>query len=156
MLEWQKSDGKTAVVDIDPKKLPGVVIDDAQATLTGKWSPNDHSHPFVGAGYHHDNNTKKGQLSARFEARLPTAGRYEVRLAYTPNPNRATNIPVTIHHAAGDTTLTLNQQTQPPIDNLWTSLGTFDFTPNEPATVTISNKDTNGHVILDAVQFLPK
>src|SRR3954449_651092 len=33
--------------NIDPKKLPGVVIDDAQATLTGDWSPNTHSHPFV-------------------------------------------------------------------------------------------------------------
>jgi len=155
VLAWQKTAGRTAA-DIDPKPLPGVVIDDAQATLTGEWSPNDHSHPFVGAGYRHDANANKGKLTARFETKLPTAGRYEVRLAYTPNPNRATNIPITLHHAAGDTTLTLNQQTQPPIDNLWTSLGTFDFTPNEPATVTISNKDTNGHVILDAVQFLPK
>jgi hypothetical protein len=155
VLEWKGAGGKTAA-DIDPKELPGIVIDDAQAALTGDWSPNNHSHPFVGAGYRHDANADKGKLSARFEAKLPAAGRYEVRLAYTPNANRATNIPVTIHHAAGDTTVTLNQQSAGPIDRLWASLGTFDFTANDPATVTISNKDTNGHVILDAVQFLPK
>jgi hypothetical protein len=157
VLEW-KGPKRTAVSSappIDPKKLPGVVVDDDQAKLTGNWTAASTVPPFVATGYRHDANTDKGQSTATFTATLPTPGRYEVRLSYSPNPNRATNVPVTIHHAGGDTTIKVNERQTAPIDGAWLSLGTFDFTPDHPATVTISNANTNGHVIIDAVQFLP-
>ena len=157
VLEWKgpKRTPTASTPPIDPSKLPGIVIDDDQAKLTGNWTPGSSVPPFVAAGYRHDANTDTGQSTATFTATLPTAGRYEVRLSYSPNPNRATNIPITIHHAAGDTTLKINQRQPAPIDGTWLSLGTYTFTPDHPATVTISNTDTNGHVIIDAVQFLP-
>jgi hypothetical protein len=156
VLEW-KGPRRTvsSAPPIDPKKLPGVVVDDEQAKLTGNWTAGSTVPPFVATGYRHDANTDKGQSTATFTAALPTPGRYEVRLSYSPNPNRATNIPVTIHHAGGDTTIKVNERQPAPIDGAWLSLGTFDFTPDHPATVTISNANTNGHVIIDAVQFLP-
>ena len=42
----------------------------------------------------------------------------------------------------------------PTIDNLFISLGKFQFTANEDAVVEVSNEGTDGHVIIDAVQWI--
>lgn len=138
---------------IDPSKLPGVVIDDEAAKFTGSWNPSSANPPFVGAGYRHDANDHKGDLSATFEAKLP-AGKYEVRVSYSPNTNRASNVPVTVRFAGGSKTLSIDQKKAAPIDGAWVSLGAYDFAADAPAQVIISNKDTNGHVIVDAVWFV--
>jgi hypothetical protein len=140
---------------VRPADLPGVVVDDRQATFVGDWSTSSAIGPFVADGYAHDANADKGKRTARFTAKLPSAGRYEVRLAYSAGNNRATNVPVTVRHAAGETPVKLNQREAPPIDHLWRSLGVFDFTADAPAQVEIGTTDTDGHVIVDAVQFLP-
>jgi hypothetical protein len=50
----------------------------------------------------------------------------------------------------------VDQRKTPPIDNFLLPLGRFDFDANQPAVVEISNKDTDGHVIIDAVQWIQK
>ncbi len=139
----------------DPSKFEGIVIDDAKAKKTGNWTHSTASSTFVGYGYQHDGNTQDGQATARFEAMLPKAGKYEVRLGYTPNKNRATNASVTIHHAKGHSDVTVNQQAKPPVDGHFVSLGQYEFSVNELAAVVVSNKDADGYVILDAIQWLP-
>lgn len=151
VLEW-KSRAAPSARGIDPRKLPGIILDDEDARLEGQWLSSSAIGPFIATGYHHDNNANKGQCSATFTAKLKP-GRYEVRIAYTPNPNRSTNTPVAINHVGGPTAKIINQQKAPPIDNAWLSLGAYDF--QDSATVTISNKGTTGHVIIDAIQFLP-
>lgn len=136
--------------------LGGIVVDDEQAQFTGRWTASGSSSPFVDVGYHHDGNADKSGRTARFEARVPKAGPYEVRLAYSAHPNRATNVPVIIRHANGTTTIRLNQTQAPPIDGLFLSLGTFIFNPERPARVEISNTETDGYVVADAVQWLGK
>jgi hypothetical protein len=108
----------------------------------------------IDEGYLHDANDGKGEKSARFEATLPKAGRYEVRLAYTPNPNRATNVPVTVESAEGKREVRVNQRATPPIEKHFVSLGTYAFEADKPAAVTIRNAGTDGHVIIDAVQWV--
>ena len=155
VLEWKGgSVGERGFVD--RSKLAGVVVDDTEAKLTGDWSRSTSAGRWIHTGYLHDAAAADGKHTARFEAKLPKAGRYEVRLAYSANPNRATNIPVVIHHADGETMVTVNEKRQPPIDDLFVSLGTFEFTADSPAVVEISNREADGHVIVDAVQFLPK
>ncbi len=134
-------------------KLPGVVVDDSEATKEGFSAESTAASPFVGSGYAHDGNAEKGKQRATFTAKLPSAGEYEVRLAYTALTNRATNVPVTVKHATGEKTITVNQQQAPAIDGLLTSLGTFTFAAG--GVVEISNAATDGHVIIDAVQWLP-
>ena len=80
--------------------LAGIVVDEEQATFTGSWIRSTSVGAFVENGYHHDNDSNKGALVARFEVPL-AAGRYAVRVAYSPHPNRTTNVPVTIHHRGG-------------------------------------------------------
>lgn len=140
----------------DPEKLGGIVVDDSAAKLTGEWKESGVNEPFVRTGYQHENNAKNGQATARFETKLPKAGRYEVRLSYPPNANRATNVPVEIHHAAGRDTKIVNQQKPPGIDDLFVSLGTFDFTADSPALVVITNAGTDGYVVIDSVQWFPQ
>ena len=139
VLDWT-GQRRPSVEGLDPTRLPGVVADEQHAKQTGEWSSSSAIGPFVGVGYLHDGNEAKGTKSVRFEVPLPQSGRYEVRLAYTPSPNRATNVPVTIHHADGTQTKQLNQQQKPPLAPAFVSLGTFLFTSERPAGV---------------VQFLP-
>ena len=78
-----------------------------------------------------------------------------MRLAYPANPNRATNVPVTIEYSGGEKRVTINQRIAPPINRAFVSLGTFQFSADQAAVVAIRNDGTNGHVIADAVHFVP-
>ncbi|MBA4064804.1 MAG: FAD-dependent oxidoreductase [Isosphaera sp.] len=140
---------------IDPKKLPGVVVDDADAELKGFASASGSVAPFVGSGYRHDGNADRGKQTATFTPDLPAAGWYEVRLAYTANPNRASNVVVTVTHADGRTGVKVDQRRKPGADGLWASLGTFRFEKEKLGSVTVSNADADGYVVVDAVQWLP-
>jgi hypothetical protein len=91
-------------------------------------------------------------MAAEFSARLKP-GRYAVRIAYSAGSNRATQGPEIIHQQRETTRATLKQNQEPEQDVLTTIQGTFTF--DESAKVVISNADTNGYVIVDAVQFLP-
>jgi hypothetical protein len=152
VLEWIGTRRKPA---IDPAALSGVVVDDEQAELSGVWTVSRSLSGFVNVGYRHDGNENKGESRAIFRPRLPEAGRYEVRLAYPPNPNRASNVPVIISSEDGTTRLETNQRVKPP-SGPFLSLGTFRFAAGDSGYVAISNAGTNGHVIIDAVQFLPQ
>jgi len=138
---------------IDPAKLQGLVIDDERAVKTGDWVKSSSIGGYVGTQYLHDNNENKGEMSATYKFTLKEPGEYEVRLAYTANPNRATNVPVAIHHAGGEAKAMVDQKREPAIDKMFHSLGRFQF--DREATVVITNADTRGYVILDAVQLLP-
>ena len=146
--------GSVRAPGLDPAKLPGLVIDDEQAIKTGNWGTSASVGGFVGIGYIHDGDESKGRKSVRFDFEVPKTGRYEVRVAYTANPNRATNVPISISHVGGKTTKRINQKRQPQIDKAFTSVGDFEFSAGGEASVTISNADTDGYVVVDAVQLL--
>lgn len=140
----------------DPSTLPGIVVDETEAKLEGSWHYSTHTPPYVGLGYLHDERADKGAKSATLTPHLPHAGWYEVRLAHCYNVRRATNTPVTIRHADGETTLRINQQEEPPHARLWRTLGTFRFAAGRHGFVRIGTAGTEGkYVIVDAVQFLP-
>ena len=140
---------------IRAESLPGTVVDDGQAVLTGPWETSASIGPYVGFGYRHDANGSKGQLKARFQAEL-AAGRYAVRMYCVPTSNRATNVPVVVHHADGQAASTVNQRNPGGEGVPYAELGVFRFADDRPAVVEVSNENTDGHVILDAIQFVPQ
>ena len=140
---------------IAAKELPGIVVDDSQAKLVGDWQKSQYSKSYVGDGYLHDQNTGKGKKTITLLPELQKAGRYEVRFAYTPGDNRSDAVPVTIFSADGEKTVTVNEKQTPPIDEHFISLGQYRFELNGQGFVIVSNEGTTGHVIVDAVQFLP-
>ena len=137
---------------IPASRLQGTVVDDIKAAFVGNWNHSGTIGPFVAAGYRHDGNDHKGQMSATFTAEV-SPGRYQVRLACAASGNRASNVPVRVEHRGGSTKVIVNQRKTPTIDGAFVLLGTFDF--DSTATVTLSNEGTDGYVIADAVQFFP-
>jgi len=142
-------------VSVDPKKLPGIVIQHSGAKLTGRWSPSTHTGPFIGNGYITDDNTDKGAKSVTFTPAVPKAGTYEIRFAYSALANRASNTPVTITTPQGSKTVRVNQRNRPPIDGLFVSLGRFKLDAGARISIVVGNADTDGYVIVDAIQILP-
>lgn len=152
MLEWT-GPRRTTSSGIDPKSLPGIVVDDEQAEKRGSWSGSSSVPGYIGREYLHDDNGQKGELAAAFRFVIKEPGTYDVRLAYTPNANRATNVPVVVQHAGGEAKLAVDQKKTPAIERRFHSLGKFKF--EKEGVVTISNADTNGYVVIDAVQLVP-
>lgn len=156
VLEYAGPAKQAAKGSIDPETLSGVVVDDHDAQLTGDWQESRASSKFVGDGYRHDGAAKDGKAAARFTARLPEAGRYEVFLASPPNANRSSKAAVEIESATGKKTVHVDQRKEPAGDAAFVSLGTYDFKADAPAAVTISNADSDGYVVIDAVQWLKR
>jgi hypothetical protein len=140
---------------ISPGSLAGAVVDDEDATQVGIWKHSTFLKPFVGVGYVHDENVGKGEKTLTLTAKLPRPGTYEVRIAYAPGPDRASNVPVTIFSAEGEKTVMLDQRREPAIDGKFVSLGAYLFEKDGQSFVLVSNEATDGHVTLDAVQFVP-
>ena len=135
--------------------LEGVVADDGELESKDEWTPSLSVSPFVERGYRHDGNARKGELTARFGTDRLESRSYEVRISYTPHPNRATNVPVTVTHAGGESSFRVNQRLKPGVDGVFHSLGTFRFEKGKPAALSIGNLGTDGYVVIDAVQWLP-
>ncbi|EDL60405.1 FAD-dependent oxidoreductase [Gimesia maris] len=140
---------------VNPATLKGIVLDDSKAKLTGAWTTSHSAKKYIGSSYSHESNTRDGKATARFETKIPEGGLYEVRYAYTPNGNRSSQVKIKLQHAGGTETRTINQKKLPPLEGLFISLGEYDFTPDQPAVVEVSNAGADGYVIIDAVQWIP-
>ena len=79
-----------------------------------------------------------------------------MRLAYPAASNRATKVPVFVLHQDGEFTGVVNEQVTPHIDGRFVSVGTFRFDTTDKWYVIMSNEGTTGHVVVDAVQFIPE
>ena len=100
VLVWTGRKTKPATA-LAVAELKGIVVDDMKSEYTGFDSVSHSVGPYVGVGYRHDQNEAKGDQQVRFRIKVPADGVYDVRLAYSPFSNRATNVPVSITHAKG-------------------------------------------------------
>ncbi len=137
---------------INPAKLEGIVIDDKEAELTGKWAHGEGLKPFVGDYYSYGSDKN---ASARFAFSVKQSGSYEVRIFFQPHENRAKAAPVSVLSADGEKTLTIDQTKPAPLPQGAYSLGTFNFTAGEESAVIFRTSNAGGNVHLDAVQVLP-
>ena len=90
---------------IAAKSLPGIVLDDTTAKLTGDWDRSTNFKPYIEEGYVYsgrkDANIKgDGRSTAVIQFKVPKSGRYEVLMAYSAHATRATNVPVTVASGA--------------------------------------------------------
>ncbi len=134
--------------------LEGIVVDDVDAKLIGHWTESTTAAGFVGKHYLHDARSDRGAKSATFQPKNFVPSEYEVRMSYTTGENRATNAKVVVFSADGEKTLYINQRNAPE-DGIWVSLGTYRFEKDGQAFVIVSNDQADGHVVVDAIQFLP-
>ncbi|MBI1368558.1 MAG: FAD-dependent oxidoreductase [Planctomycetes bacterium] len=137
---------------LDTSKLAGTVIDDAAATKTGKWGSGTGLKPYVGSAYLYSSDP---EASIRFDIKVPTSGKYEVRYKYSEHENRATKAPVTVQSADGSKTTLIDETQKPPLDKGFISLGTYAFEAGKVGAVTATAKDAGGTIHADAVQIIP-
>jgi hypothetical protein len=132
--------------------LPGILLDDRDAELIGEWKDGSLSGDVrIGEGYVHDNNENKGVSRLVWRLRPPEAGDYEVVFYFVPHENRAQAIPVVLKTGTTENTYLVNEREKSGAR----SLGTVALGPGITATVEVSTKGTEGHVVADGVQLLP-
>ena len=104
--------------------------------------------------YWHDGASGKGSKWVRYTPSLPTNGTYEVDAWWVADPNRATNTPFDVAHAAGTNRVLVNQRFS---SGGWFKLLTTNFNAGTDASVTLRNDNTaaTNFVIADAIRFLP-
>jgi hypothetical protein len=140
-------------MNIDLKTLPGIVLDNEQAELKGEWRHSSGFKPHVGTGYLHDDKRADGDSIAIFRIQAPKRGQYDLRMAYSAHETRATKVPLTVESGGQTTQLTVDQTQPLPAGEVFRSIGTVAL--NGDTTITVRNADTDGFVILDALQLMP-
>ena len=145
---------KKGAMSIAPAKLPGIVLDDKQATLEGEWKSSSGFKPFIGTGYVHDDKRGDGHSIATFRFKAPKSGRYDLRVAYSPHETRAKKVPITIESGAQKSALSFDQTQPLPAGEAFRSAGLIQLTSDAETKIVISNTGTEGFVILDAIQLI--
>ncbi len=135
-----------------PANLEGIVVDDSQAELTGKWNHGNSLEPHIGSQYLYAGPT--ANATARFAFTVPKAGLYEVRIAWVPHENRSTKASCVLETAAGPRLFSLNQREKTSRPDGFHSLGTFEFDPAKPAALILATKGSDGNVHADGIQVV--
>src|SRR5262245_29833372 len=153
------TDTVTGVANVKAKSvpvqsLPGIVVDDDAAKLTGKWTTGTGLTPFVGDGYRYAQ--AKDLATACYELAVPEAAKYELRLAWMGHENRASKTSCTLERPGQrPLKLRLNQREDSDDPQSFHSLGQFDF-PVGTSAVILSTEGPDGYVHADAVQLLKR
>ena len=142
-------------VSLDPKSLPGLILDDAQAELSGDWERSANFKPYVGTSYLHDGQRSDGKSRAVFRFKVPADGDFELRMAYSAHETRTTRLPVTIAGGGAEHRFTVDQTQPPPSGQTFREVGRVRLSQGVDYALTVTNADTRGFVILDAFQLLP-
>lgn len=145
----------TREVPIGAGPAADVTVDDADpgATHTGGWRRSTSGNVFVGDFYLHDQDDGKGRARMRFRPDLPVAGRYRVCVAYAPHPNRAKDVPVTIHHRDGDANVRVDQTKGGKVFP-FVPIGEYRFDAGTNGWLMVSNQGTDGFVVVDAARWI--
>jgi hypothetical protein len=138
---------------IDPKSLPGIVVDDMDANKSDGWTPGTGLKGYIGYGYLYASDNSKASIEFEFVA--PEGGAYEVRIAYGQHENRGATVPVTVTAGGVEKTHRVNMKQPPPLEGGFVSLGKVSLKPNEICTVIVSAAGAGGFAHADAVQLLP-
>ncbi len=135
---------------IRANKLDGVVIDDDEAKLTGKWTGGAGLKGFIGTQYQYG---RTGD--ARFNFEIPGAGNWDVRMSWQPHENRSskTKVQVIIDGEIAEETV-VNQRKAGELKYGFHSLLKQDFTKGQKGSVVILTEGADGNVAIDAVQLL--
>ena len=138
---------------ISVDSLPGVAVDDRKAKFVGSWTKGHGLNPYVGYGYSYASSNPKSTVT--FEIKAPKEGTYELRYAWQPHPNRASNAVANVHVDDKTIDVPLNLRSKPPILDGWGPLGTFTLGKGETITVTLATQGADGNVHVDAIWLSP-
>jgi len=137
--------------------LSGIVLDDFEAELTGTWGSSSNFTPYVGDGYRFAGaagTPNDGSETAAWRFTAATGGVYQLNMAYSPDPSRATNVPLRVASGPHVTTFTVDQTVPRPAGGVVRPIGPVHLVTSEETVITLSTSNTTGYVILDAIQLV--
>lgn len=146
-----------ALPALQAQDLPGIVVDNPDAKVTGRWSQSSGVTNHVGTEYLF---TRTASSKVVYPVTFPKRGKYEVRMTIAPHSNRAPKALVTVRHKDGEESFRIDQRLNPGSfnkrgsDGYFQSLGFFEFPSGPWDAVEISGSGGDGLVVADAVQFL--
>lgn len=130
-----------------------IIVDDEDPgfkTIGGAWSIAYNKDVY--GKLNHWTDAGRGSAEAQWNIVIPATGYYEVFARWSQAPERATDAPYHIRHADGIDTVRVNQRGH---GGHWNSIGTYKFSKDKPAIITITN-DADQVVIADAVELVPR
>jgi hypothetical protein len=132
----------------------GIILDerDRRVVLEGRWEGSHSIEGFWGDEYLHDLGEGKGTKSVTYRPNLPSNGVYSVQMRWTASDNRAKRVPVDVVHPGGTTTIHVDQTMK---NGQWATLLTTNFVAGTNAVLRLRTGGTTGHVVADAVRWLP-
>ena len=119
--------------------------------MLGKWNKGQGLKPYFGFGYLYTS----APATATFTLKAPQDGKYEVRIAYQPHPNRGQSVPVAVKIGDQEKAFSIDMRKAAPIENGFFPLGSYELAKGETAEVTISSKGAKGNAHVDAAQLIP-
>jgi hypothetical protein len=130
-------------------KLKGLVLDDTQAVLTGKWTASENL-AHLGDGYHY---APAGPSQAEYIFNIPAVQKYQVVVYWTGHPNRASNTQLDLIRPQAEVIhFSLNQKENSEDGSH--SLGIYEF-PAGKSSLIFKAEGANGFVHIDVIQLLP-
>ena len=104
------------------------------------------------SNYYHEGGGSSGSRRGQWKPTMPLpAGTYQVYAWWSAYGNHATDVPYTVFHRYGQSTVKVNQRTN---GGMWNYLGTFEFDGStNGGYVEMWNKTSTGYVVADGVMF---
>jgi hypothetical protein len=133
-----------------------IIIDnqDPEFSTVGFWNTNSNSnYPFYGADFRYSP-SGDGSNQATFRPEILSAGDYEVSFWFLSSSRMSVDVPYTINHSSGSTTIRVDQNGSVG-GGYWYTLGTFTFDAGTAGSIVISN-DASDLVPADAVRLVPR
>lgn len=137
---------------IDPEATEGLVIDDMEATKTGRWSGGTGLKGYFAHGYVYAGPNSNATI--RFDFEVPQTGRYEIRIAYLPHENRGDTVGVTVNAGNQEETLAVNMRKAAPLPQGLYPVAQMDLAAGQTGYVELSTQGAGGNVHADAVQVI--
>ncbi len=131
-----------------------IVVDNVSPDFSApgrRWFKATHTPGYAGTDYH-ARRVESTSDPASWSVNLPESGAWEVFARWPTGSNRTEAAPYVVLHEGGSTKRIVNQRKD---DNIWVSLGTFQFATGYAPRVLLSCWTRSGDfVIADAVKFV--
>ena len=131
--------------------LPGVVVDDVNASKYGAWKKGDRLNGYFGDGYLY---TSDADAGIEYLLLVPDDRKYELRLLYASHTNRGDSVPITVIRGVESTKRLVNMK-RPAKDGYYKSLGLIENSAGESIRILLEARCAGGIVHADAVQLAP-
>ncbi len=143
------------------KSFTGIVLDDRDARLKGGWVRSTNFKPYLEDGYlFHGKKGSQAKGDGNAEASFPftaaESGVYELLMTYSADETRAKNVPLTVISGTHQKDFKIDQTKPLPSGKHFRLIGEVQLQGGVPSSITISNQETVGFVVIDGLMLRRK